>query len=129
MSRPDLIKQLKTKHPKLNKLQLESIIDTFFQSIEDSLKEKKSVFLRGFGTFFVKEIKEKYSARDPRNGKLIYVPKKNKVRFRASKKFKDFINQWKKKIFIACDTTNIIKVKKIIAQSQTNKIKLAISLD
>ena len=93
MSRPDLIKKLKTKHPKLNKLQLESIVDTFFQSIEDSLKEKKSIFLRGFGTFFVKEIKEKYSARDPRNGKLIYVPKRNKVRFRASKKFKDFINQ------------------------------------
>ena len=93
MSRPDLIKKLKTKHPKLNKLQLESIIDTFFQSIEDSLKEKKSIFLRGFGTFFIKEIKEKYSARDPRNGKLIYVPKKNKVRFRASKKFKEFINQ------------------------------------
>ena len=93
MSRPDLIKKLKTKHPKLNKLQLESIIDTFFQSIEDSLKEKKSIFLRGFGTFFVKEIKEKYSARDPRNGKLIYVPKRNKVKFRASKKFKDFINQ------------------------------------
>ena len=93
MSRPDLIKKLKTKHPKLNKPQLESIIDTFFQSIEDSLKEKKSIFLRGFGTFFVKEIKEKYSARDPRNGKLIYVPKRHKVRFRASKKFKDFINQ------------------------------------
>ena len=93
MSRPDLIKKLKTKHPKLNKLQLETIIDTFFQSIEDSLKEKKSIFLRGFGTFFIKEIKEKYSARDPRNGKLIYVPKRNKVRFRASKKFKDFINQ------------------------------------
>jgi len=93
LSRPDLIKQLKLKHPKLNKLQLESIIDIFFKSIEDALKEKKSVFLRGFGTFFIKEIKEKYSARDPRNGKLIYVPKKNKVRFRASKKFKEFINQ------------------------------------
>ncbi len=93
MSRPDLIKQLKLKHPKLNNIQLESIIDTFFKSIEDALKEKKSVFLRGFGTFFIKEIKEKYSARDPRNGKLIYVPKKNKVRFRASKKFKEFVNQ------------------------------------
>ena len=93
MSRPDLIKQLKLKHPKLNNLQLELIIDTFFKSIEDALREKKSVFLRGFGTFFIKEIKEKYSARDPRNGKLIYVPKKNKVRFRASKKFKEFINQ------------------------------------
>ena len=30
----------------------------------------------------------------------------------------------KKKIFVACDTTDIIKVKKIIAQSQTNKIKI-----
>ena len=30
----------------------------------------------------------------------------------------------KQKIFIACDTTNIIKVKKIIALSQTNKIKI-----
>ena len=30
----------------------------------------------------------------------------------------------KQKIFIACDTTNLRKVKKIIAQSQTNKIKI-----
>ena len=30
----------------------------------------------------------------------------------------------KKKIFIACDTTDLTKVKKIIAQSQTNKIKI-----
>ena len=93
MSRPELIKKLKLKHPKLNKPQLEIIIDTFFQSIEDALKEKKTVFLRGFGTFFAREINEKYSARNPKTGGLIYVPKKNKVRFRASKKFKEFINQ------------------------------------
>ena len=30
----------------------------------------------------------------------------------------------KTKIFIACDTTDLTKVKKIIAQSQTNKIKI-----
>jgi nucleoid DNA-binding protein len=93
LSRPELIKKLKLKHPKLNKDQLKSIIDIFFESIEDALKENKSIFLRGFGTFFVKEIKEKYSARDPRNGKLIYVPKRNKIRFRPSKKFKQYINQ------------------------------------
>ncbi len=93
MSRPELIKKLKLKHPKLNKSQLETVIDTFFESIKNALKEKQSIFIRGLGSFFIKEIKEKYSARDPRNGKLIYVPKKNKVRFRASKKFKEFINQ------------------------------------
>ena len=48
--------------------------------------------LKDFGAFF-KKIKAKVSARDPRNGKLIYVPEKNKVRFRASKKLKEFINK------------------------------------
>ena len=93
MSRPELIKLLKKKHPKLNKPQLETIIHTFFQSIEEALMKKKSIALRGFGTFFIKEIKEKYSARNPKTGELIYVPKKNKVRFRASKQFKEFLNQ------------------------------------
>ena len=93
MSRPDIIKELKRKHSKLNKSQIETIVDTFFQSIEEALKKKRSIELRSFGTFFVKEIKEKYSARNPKTGELIYVPKKNKVRFRASKQFKEFLNQ------------------------------------
>ena len=93
MSRPKLIKLLKTKHPKLIKPQLEIFIDTFFGSIKEALKEKKSIELRSFGTFFISEIKEKFSARNPKTGGLIYVPKKNKVRFKASKKFKEFINQ------------------------------------
>ncbi len=93
MSRPELIKLLKKKHPKLNKSQLETILDFFFQSIKEALINKRSVELRGFGTFFTKEIKEKYSARNPKTGELIYVPKKNKVRFRASKEFNEFLNQ------------------------------------
>ncbi len=93
MSRPELIKLLKKKHPKLIKPQLETIIDTFFESIKEALMKKRSIELRGFGTFFIKEIKEKYSARNPKTGELIYVPKKNKVRFRASKQFKEFLNQ------------------------------------
>ncbi len=93
MSRPKLIKLLKAKHPTLNKSQLENIIDLFFDSIKDALKNKNSVEIRGFGTFFSKEIKENFSARNPKTGELIYVPKKNKIRFRASKKLKEIINQ------------------------------------
>ena len=93
MSIPELIKLLKKKHPKLIRPQLETIIDTFFKSIEEALIKKRSIELRGFGSFFIKEIKEKYSARNPKTGELIYVPKKNKVRFRASKQFKEFLNQ------------------------------------
>lgn len=93
MSRPEIIKKLKNKHPKLNNPQLTNIIDFFFDSIKEALENKKTVELRGFGSFFTKEIKEKYSARNPKTGALIYIPKKNKVRFRASKKLKNFINK------------------------------------
>ncbi len=93
MSRPELIKLLKEKHPKLNKIQLETVVDTFFQGICEALKNKQTVFLRGFGTFFVKKIKAKFNARNPATSELIYVPEKNKVRFRPSQKFKELLNK------------------------------------
>ena len=93
MSRPKLINQLKQKNPELNYFEVESIIDNFCDNIQKALSEGKKVELRGFGTFFVKRIKEKYSARNPKTGELIYVPEKNKVRFRASKKLKLLINE------------------------------------
>lgn len=93
MSRPDLINKLKEINPKINQSDLEFIIDCFCDKIQSSLLEGKNIELRGFGTFFVKKIKEKYSARNPKTGELIYVPEKNKLRFRASKKLKNFINQ------------------------------------
>ena len=93
MSRPEIIKLLKNKHPKLNKSQLEIVIDTFFESIIIALKKKKIVEIRSFGTFFSKKIKEKLSARNPKTGELIYVPEKNKIRFRISKKFIKYLNE------------------------------------
>ena len=92
MSKQDLIKKLKHKKPSLNQSEIETIINTFSENILKALKDDKNIELRGFGTFFVKKIKEKYSARNPRTGKLIYVPEKNKVRFKPSKKLKEFVN-------------------------------------
>ena len=93
MSRPELIKQLKQKNPELNQSDLETVIDTFCESIEKALKNNSYIELRDFGTFFVKKIKEKHSARNPKTGELIYVPEKNKVRFKASKNLKKKINE------------------------------------
>ena len=93
MSRPEIIKKLKEKNPELNQSDLETVIDTFCESIEKALKNNSYIELRDFGTFFVKKIKEKYSARNPKTGEIIYVPEKNKVRFRPSKKLKKLINE------------------------------------
>ncbi len=93
MSRSEIIRKTKNRHPELKKKQIEIILDTFFNSISDALLKKLSVELRSLGTFFIKELKEKKSARNPKTGELIYVPKKNKIRFKASKRLKDFINK------------------------------------
>ena len=93
MSRPEIIKQLKKKNPDLNHSELEIVLETFCKSIEQALIEGRNVELRGFGTFFIKRIKEKYSARNPLTGEIIYIPEKNKVRFKASKKLKNLINK------------------------------------
>ena len=94
MSRKKLIRQLKLKNQKLNQSELEEVLDIFCKSLVDSLKQGKNIELRGFGTFFVKRIKEKFSARNPKTGEIIYVPEKNKIRFKPSKKLKEYINKW-----------------------------------
>ena len=93
MSRPKLIKQLTTKNSKLNRSEIDTVIEVFSNNIIKALKNGRKIELRGFGTFFVKKIKENYSARNPKTGELIYVPEKNKVRFKASKILKKKINE------------------------------------
>tara|TARA_Y100001935_G_C17091670_1_gene401475 strand:+ start:181 stop:462 length:282 start_codon:yes stop_codon:yes gene_type:complete len=93
LSRQKLIKKLKEKNPTLNKIDIENILDIFSDSIKNALIKGRNVELRGFGTFFVKRIKEKFSARNPKTGELIYVPEKNKIRFKSSKKLNKLINK------------------------------------
>ena len=93
MSRPKLIKQLKKKNLKLSQSEVETVIDLFSDNITKALKEGRKVELRGFGSFFIKKIKENYSARNPKTGELIYIPQKNKIRFRTSKILKKKINE------------------------------------
>ena len=93
MSRSTIIKKLKEKNPNLSYNHSASILDIFFNAISNSLNKKKTVEIRSFGTFFIKTISEKKSARNPKTAELIYVPEKNKVRFKASKKLNKLINE------------------------------------
>tara|TARA_B100001121_G_scaffold297684_1_gene304416 strand:+ start:420 stop:701 length:282 start_codon:yes stop_codon:yes gene_type:complete len=93
LSKQELIKQLKQKNPELDQSEIQTVIENFCQNIVNALKKSKKIELRGFGSFFTKKIKEKYSARNPKTGEIIYIPEKNKVRFRASKKVNKMINK------------------------------------
>ena len=95
MSRPKIIKILKEKNPKLHNKDLEDTLDIFSEIIINGLKDRKKIELRDFGIFFVKKLSKKTNARNPRTSEIIYVPEKNKVRFKASKKLKKIINNEK----------------------------------
>tara|TARA_B100001057_G_scaffold457583_1_gene506020 strand:- start:1179 stop:1460 length:282 start_codon:yes stop_codon:yes gene_type:complete len=93
LSKPKIIQKLKIKNSNIGKKELEKILDVFFQQISNALQNTRSIEIRSLGTFFIKEIKEKKQARNPRTGEIIYVPKRNKIRFRASKRLKELINK------------------------------------
>ena len=92
MSKPKIIKILQKSNPSLSREDLDDILRIFSNDIIQALKEGKKIELRGFGTFFLKRLKEKRNARNPKTSEIIYVPEKNKVRFKASKKLKKIIN-------------------------------------
>ena len=56
MSRAEIVRKLKNKKPKLNKSELEAIIDLFTKSIENALKEDRTVQIRNFGNFYTKKL-------------------------------------------------------------------------
>ena len=93
MSRTRLIKQLKVKNPKLNKSELETIIDTFSQSIKNSLEKGNAIEIRGLGRWYLKRLKENFNARNPKTNELIYKPERVKIRFKPSKKLNKIINE------------------------------------
>ena len=88
-----LIIKLKNRNPNLKNYELENVVKIFFKCVKVDLKDKRKVEIRGFGSFFIKRIKEKHSARNPKTGELIYVPEKNKIRFKMSKNLRKKINE------------------------------------
>ena len=72
MSRKKLINQLKEKNSQLNQSQIETILDTFSESIFRALKNNNSVEIRGLGKWYLKKLKENFNARNPSTNELIY---------------------------------------------------------
>jgi|TARA_E500000178_G_scaffold336770_1_gene375200 nucleoid DNA-binding protein len=93
LSKIELIDQLKEKNPKLNKSEINKILESFLRGIISALKKGNSVELRNFGKLYLKRIKENFNARNPRTKELIYKPERVRLRFKASNALKKFINK------------------------------------
>ena len=67
------------------------VVNTFVDSMKDSLLEGGRVEIRGFGSFKVKEYGS-YAGRNPRTGEKVAVEPKRLAFFRAGKELKEYLN-------------------------------------
>ncbi|MGD8367810.1 MAG: HU family DNA-binding protein [Desulfobacterales bacterium] len=91
MNRSDLINALK-EEANLSRKDAEKIVDTFFQTITDTLASGERVEIRGFGSFTVKKYKP-YTGRNPKTGVQIRVPAKKLPFFKVGKELKEMVDQ------------------------------------
>ncbi|NDW11152.1 HU family DNA-binding protein [Dysgonomonas sp. 520] len=62
---------------------IQQCIGPVFESILDALSEEKKVTIRSFGTFYVKEMKERIG-RNPQTGEKVIVGPRKVIKFRAT---------------------------------------------
>ena len=71
----------------LTKNETESVVNSLFESIIESLKEGKRIEIRGFGSFNIRQ-KNVRLARNPRTGDKVTVEAKKVPSFKISREFK-----------------------------------------
>jgi DNA-binding protein HU-beta len=83
MTKQQLIEKVAAK-TELGKAEVEVALESTLELIAEALRSNERVDLRGFGSFVVKERKER-QGRNPRTGEAITIAAKRDVGFRPSK--------------------------------------------
>tara|TARA_B100000579_G_C22279789_1_gene597763 strand:+ start:281 stop:556 length:276 start_codon:yes stop_codon:yes gene_type:complete len=91
MKKSDLIAKLVKKLNQYSDLDILLSAETIQDAIINTLKERKRVEVRGFGSFCIRDRKS-IRARNPKSGETIELPKRSIPYFRASKILKQRIN-------------------------------------
>jgi len=91
MLRSELIEILASENPHLRTSDVELIVNTIFETIEEALRTGDRVELRGFGAFSVR-VREARKGRNPRTGETVHVPAKAVPFFKAGKELRARVN-------------------------------------
>ncbi len=83
----DLVKRIAIKHA-IPQSDVKDVVQSFLDSVVDTLTEEGRLELRDFGIFQVKKRAER-KARNPKTGESVIVPPRNVVTFKAGKLLHD----------------------------------------
>ena len=85
MTKADIVAEI-SETTGIEKVQVQATVEAFMNSVKDSLSNGKNVYLRGFGSFIVKERAEKTGRNISKNTTII-IPAHNIPAFKPAKVF------------------------------------------
>lgn len=85
MTKADIVAEI-SEGTGLEKLETQKVVEAFMDSIKSSLSKGENVYLRGFGSFIVKERAEKTGRNISKNTTII-IPAHNIPAFKPAKTF------------------------------------------
>ncbi len=91
MTKADLIEEV-SAISRLSKKSSEVIVNTFFESIVESLQRYEKIELRGFGSFKLRQRRARIG-RNPKTGARVEVPAKVVPYFKPGKDLRELVNK------------------------------------
>ena len=90
MKKNELVKKVAQKTG-LTKKDVNEVVNATIKTMKEAFKNNEKINFMGFGSFET-VIRAPRKARSPRTGKIIKVPKTKTVKFKISRKLKEFLN-------------------------------------
>lgn len=85
MTKADIVNEI-SKNTGVEKAQVQQIVEAFMESIKDAMTDNNNVYLRGFGSFIIKQRAQKV-ARNISKNTTITIPAHNIPAFKPAKSF------------------------------------------
>jgi len=91
MTKAELIDEISLQYLSLTRPQVETLVNTIFESIKEVLAAGDKIEIRGFGSFRIRHRKMR-EGRNPKTGELVSVPPKKVPFFKAGKELKALVD-------------------------------------
>jgi DNA-binding protein HU-beta len=85
MTKADIVNEI-SKNTGIEKITVQKTVEAFMEVVKDSLAKEKNVYLRGFGSFIVKNRAQK-TARNISKNTTIIIPAHSIPAFKPAKTF------------------------------------------
>ena len=89
MTKAEIVNEI-AKNTGIDKATVLTTIESFMEAVKDSLSKKDNVYVRGFGSFIIKERAEK-KARNISKNTTITIPAHSIPAFRPAKSFTEVV--------------------------------------